>query len=354
MPDPVWAPAWVCWRNTGQYAGWAPLPPGVAFRPGTGTLTFHGRPVVPGFHFGLGADAFAFVNVAHFLDHHLTASVVPHSQNGSLFGKTVVTAGITSGVGGLSNRGLDAAVVAATSLGTVHQIALRDVGAPVSGGIRAESLSLGGKSLSVFRPQLPADGSRLVAIPRKSEVRVAELETATPQPPGTWQARTVAQAAAAGPLAGGNPAASAVPPDVRFDAVQEQPVAGDVAPRPAALQPDPLAHRAVGQPLPVYARPAQTPDYPGWNRPRQDAPIARVQHQATALPMEPVRFAPVFESRGGPATPAPSAEPPRVRIEEPHSAPAAVAPRAPEPAPAAPRPPEPAPQPSASGGKSGR
>jgi hypothetical protein len=31
VPDTVWAPAWVVWRNGGGYYGWAPLAPGLSF-----------------------------------------------------------------------------------------------------------------------------------------------------------------------------------------------------------------------------------------------------------------------------------------------------------------------------------
>ena len=60
FPDTVWAPSWVCWRDSGDYCGWAPLPPS--------GWNGYGR---PGFHFGvnvgvgLGAGLFTFI---HFGD----------------------------------------------------------------------------------------------------------------------------------------------------------------------------------------------------------------------------------------------------------------------------------------------
>ena len=34
VPGYDWAPAWVCWRHSEGYSGWAPLPPGAVFRGG--------------------------------------------------------------------------------------------------------------------------------------------------------------------------------------------------------------------------------------------------------------------------------------------------------------------------------
>ena len=59
VPDTVWGPSWVCWRRTGSHAGWAPLPPGVAWH--GGGWHHHGRSVGVDFDFGLGVASFVFL-----------------------------------------------------------------------------------------------------------------------------------------------------------------------------------------------------------------------------------------------------------------------------------------------------
>lgn len=75
FPDTVWAPSWVTWRDSGDYCGWAPLPPS--------SFAGYGR---PGFHFGvnigvgLGAGLFTFIHfgdIFHGSYHH---HEIPHTE----------------------------------------------------------------------------------------------------------------------------------------------------------------------------------------------------------------------------------------------------------------------------------
>ncbi len=90
-PGYNWGPAWVCWRHTGDYFGWAPLPPAARFEAGAG-LTFGGR-VVADFDFGLGPGAFCFVGADHFWARDLRAFAVPRWRAPGLFRASVVVNG---------------------------------------------------------------------------------------------------------------------------------------------------------------------------------------------------------------------------------------------------------------------
>lgn len=70
QPDRTWGPAWVNWRQSANYSGWAPLPPDVGFSMNTG-WTFRGQPVRGPQDFGLPASSFTFVPSSMFLDTHL-------------------------------------------------------------------------------------------------------------------------------------------------------------------------------------------------------------------------------------------------------------------------------------------
>jgi len=71
LPDTVWAPAWVSWRRSDSYCGWAPLPPAARFRAGVG-LEFGGDAQFD-VHFGLSARNYTFVSAAHFGDRNIFA-----------------------------------------------------------------------------------------------------------------------------------------------------------------------------------------------------------------------------------------------------------------------------------------
>lgn len=78
VPGYDWAPAWVSWRRTDRYCGWAPLPPAAVFKAGVG-LTFGGAVVVDA-DFGLTTDAFTFIGYDHFWDHDFRPYLLPRDR----------------------------------------------------------------------------------------------------------------------------------------------------------------------------------------------------------------------------------------------------------------------------------
>ena len=91
LPGYDWAPAWVSWRRTERYCGWAPLPPAAVFRAGVG-LTFNGVVAVDS-DFGLDADAFTFVGYDHFWDLNFRPFVVGRERIGPIFRASIVLNG---------------------------------------------------------------------------------------------------------------------------------------------------------------------------------------------------------------------------------------------------------------------
>jgi len=69
----VWAPAyeygpaWVFWRHSGDYVGWAPLPYGAVFV--DGGWGWHGHRYAADFDFGFGGSFFIFVGYGHLWEH---------------------------------------------------------------------------------------------------------------------------------------------------------------------------------------------------------------------------------------------------------------------------------------------
>ena len=84
-PDQIWGPAWVAWRSSRQYCGWAPLPPAARFIHGQG-LFFRGVSATSTQTFGLGPTAFCFVPWNSFLSASLSSHQTPVTQATRLFG----------------------------------------------------------------------------------------------------------------------------------------------------------------------------------------------------------------------------------------------------------------------------
>jgi hypothetical protein len=120
-PGRTWAPSWVCWRYSGSYCGWAPLPPGARYQAGVG-LSYWGRPVGSSFGFGLGPRSYAFVPFGHFWDQHLQQHTVPNHQAGQVFHQTVASASIGNSRHGVANHGIPPSRVAAATHQVVQQV----------------------------------------------------------------------------------------------------------------------------------------------------------------------------------------------------------------------------------------
>ena len=150
-PDTVWGPAWVSWRYSDAYCGWAPLPPSACYRPGFG-FTYFGRSVGFGFTFGLGAGRFTFVSMDHFHDHNPARFRVEHREVTKIYNTTVINNQIIRGNNNtLINRGIPVERVAAATHTDIRPIRVQ----ADASGPRSPQLGRDGRSLSVYRPALP-------------------------------------------------------------------------------------------------------------------------------------------------------------------------------------------------------
>ncbi|HVX80645.1 MAG TPA: DUF6600 domain-containing protein, partial [Devosiaceae bacterium] len=78
VPGNVWAPAWVTWRRSNDYVGWAPLPPhGSGFAVGVTVA----KTDVP-------RDEWVFVPTRHFLEPRLSTTIVFGSQQPDVYRRT--------------------------------------------------------------------------------------------------------------------------------------------------------------------------------------------------------------------------------------------------------------------------
>ncbi len=89
VPGTTWGPAWVSWRVTPEYSGWAPLPPGVSLSEGSG-LTFQGQRVANDFDFGIPPGWFAFVSADGLLNSGLIHLIVPTGAVGGIYNRSYI------------------------------------------------------------------------------------------------------------------------------------------------------------------------------------------------------------------------------------------------------------------------
>lgn len=163
-PDYVWAPAWVTWRYSPGYCGWAPLPPAAWYRPGFG-FYYHGHSVGIGFDFGISSTWFTFVSWNRFCDTRPWHHRLPHSRVTQIINNTTVVNNIITGDNNtIINRGVPVDFVRRHAGTEIRQVAVRTLteSKPAPRG-RGEWLEEGGRALAVRRLALPETAAANVA-----------------------------------------------------------------------------------------------------------------------------------------------------------------------------------------------
>jgi len=89
VPDYEWGPAWVSWRHSDSYIGWAPLPPEAHFSFSVGFSSWVDR------DYDIGPRFYSFCDVHHFGDPVLANVIVPPEQNVTIINKTTNITNIT-------------------------------------------------------------------------------------------------------------------------------------------------------------------------------------------------------------------------------------------------------------------
>jgi hypothetical protein len=158
LPDRVWGPGWVTWRTSGEYCGWAPLPPGSNFD-AAGVLVFNGRHVALDFDFGLGWHHFSFCRVREMGEPHF-AALRRDADRRLAFSRTTVINHYTVSrtvVDGRAemrviNHGIEPAHLAAVKGRNVETVRIQELHTPVPRGAH-ERFDKGQKTLEVYRPR---------------------------------------------------------------------------------------------------------------------------------------------------------------------------------------------------------
>lgn len=89
VPGEEWAPAWVSWRTSKNYVGWAPLPPEARFDRKSGIRNWADN------YYDIGPDQYAFVPGDEFGSRRIQRSVVPVERNVTIVIETTNVTNIT-------------------------------------------------------------------------------------------------------------------------------------------------------------------------------------------------------------------------------------------------------------------
>jgi hypothetical protein len=89
VPGNEWAPAWVSWRKSNDYVGWAPLPPEARFDQRTGIHNWSDN------YYDIGPDQYSFVPTREFGAQRVESTIVPPERNLTIVNQTTNVTNIT-------------------------------------------------------------------------------------------------------------------------------------------------------------------------------------------------------------------------------------------------------------------
>ncbi len=178
-PGNIWSPAWVTWRVSGSFVGWAPLPPGVSLNV-LAQLTYNSKPVGANFLFGLPSSAFTFVNISSLTKRRLPTRVAPAKMAGELIRTSVSVDNYSIVKNRIFNAGVDIEKVSSKAL--VTQVTLRATSSLDSAGLAKDK-----KTLAVYVPPVtspaPSSAAEMADAERSRGESSAETALARPSSP---------------------------------------------------------------------------------------------------------------------------------------------------------------------------
>jgi hypothetical protein len=171
VPGTEWGPAWVSWRRSPRYVGWAPLPPDAEFSRSVG---FNARVDAD---YDIGPTNYSFVQVRNFGAPRLRTVIVEPRENITIISQTTNITRITYVNNVVYNEGPNYDVISRESAQPIRRLKLerREELDGVPGKVRAEQLrmTVEGDSLRVLA--IPFD-TRPATVPRKVAARVEKAE----------------------------------------------------------------------------------------------------------------------------------------------------------------------------------
>lgn len=167
IPGTEWGPAWVSWRRSSDYIGWAPLPPDAwsskGFNAGVDS------------YFDIGPGLYTFLRVVDFGEPTYVGRVVEPEQNVNIINNTTnITRVVYKTVNNKTtvvNEGPDITVINKAARRPVQQLKVQRVNAANSGAAKVE-----GGTLQVMAPELKKANAPTKPKQVKQNVKAAEMD----------------------------------------------------------------------------------------------------------------------------------------------------------------------------------
>jgi hypothetical protein len=303
VPGNEWAPAWVSWRKSNDYVGWAPLPPEARFDRRHGIHNWADN------YYDIGPDQYRFVATQEFGNHEMQRTVVPRERNVTIINQTTNVTNITYSNTTVINQGPSYDEIRTRSQQPIERLRLErdvninlnvEVGRPV---VRGEVIAIPAPVIAIGRPATERPRTVKAAIAQTvvehgwedigdkqaaEQARTKMKSESTPPPDAPSKTFVKPEVAAAQPAA----ATSAAPAE---SAAPTATATGTATPAPSST---PSA-------TPVRARPPQ--------KPLASATPSASEAPSTTPSVTPAQSAPAKLTE----TPSPSASPtatPKVRF----------------------------------------
>ena len=149
VPGQQWAPAWVSWRKSNDYVGWAPLPPEARFDQRTGIHNWSDN------YYDIGPDQYCFVATREFGAQRAESTILPPERNVAIVNQTTNVTNITYNNTTIVNEGPNYDEVRAQSREPVQRFRL-ERNASVDLNVEAPRPLVQGETVIVAAPVISA------------------------------------------------------------------------------------------------------------------------------------------------------------------------------------------------------
>jgi hypothetical protein len=149
VPGQQWAPAWVSWRKSNDYVGWAPLPPEARFDQRTGIHNWSDN------YYDIGPDQYCFVATREFGAQRAESTILPPERNVAIVNQTTNVTNITYNNTTIVNEGPNYDEVRAQSREPMQRFRL-ERNASVDVNVEARRPLVQGETVIVAAPVISA------------------------------------------------------------------------------------------------------------------------------------------------------------------------------------------------------
>src|ERR1700730_7449941 len=152
VPGEEWAPAWVSWRKSDEYVGWAPLPPEAHFDRRRGIHNWADN------YYDIGPDQYCFVPTRELGAQRIESTVVPRERNVTIINQTTNVTNITYNNTTVVNQGPNYEELRTRSQQPIERLRLErqmnvDLSVAVTGPVvRGEVIAVPAPLIAVGRP----------------------------------------------------------------------------------------------------------------------------------------------------------------------------------------------------------